>query len=81
MDKPLSELDAAVATQNAEAQRLYEEGRTKSRTIHADFQRKITATESPALAASLKIEGRQLIRYVDFFYDQAVQQILGGLDQ
>ena len=79
LDKPLSELDAAVAAQNAEAQRLYEEGRAKSRTIHADFQRKIAATESPANAAALKIESRQLIRYVDFPYDQTVQQVLDGM--
>ena len=73
-------LDEAVSRHNADARRLYEEGRTKSRAIHADFVRQIATAESAA-AAMLKLNSRKVTRYVDFPYDQAVQIILGGLDQ
>lgn len=77
----LSALDAAVLHQNADARRLYEEGRAKSKAIHATFERQIATAESAVTAATRKIESRQVNRYVDFPYDQAVQQVLDGLDQ
>ena len=77
----LAALDAAVARHTAEGQRLYEEGRSRSRAIHAEFQRRITAAESEALGAKLKVERRGMLHYVEFPYSQSVQQILGGLEQ
>ena len=76
-----SALDAAVAGQNADAQRLYEEGRAKSQAIHDDFERQIATAESASVAATLKMESHQATRYVEFPYDQTIQQILAGLDQ
>ncbi len=76
----LAALDAAAARHPVEAQRLYEEGRGKSRAIHAEFQRRITAAESEAQAAKLKVERRGMLHYVEFPYRQSVQQILAGLE-
>ncbi|MBU4270547.1 MAG: serine/threonine protein kinase [Planctomycetes bacterium] len=77
----LSALDAAVARAGAEAQRFYEQGRAKSREIHADFDKRIAAATSDADAAKLKIERRRIIHYVDFPYDRILRQILAGLDR
>ncbi len=76
----LGELDAAVARAGPDAQRFYEEGRAKSRAIHADFQRRIAAAAG-AEAAKLKIERRRIVHYVDFPYDQIIRRILAGLDR
>jgi serine/threonine-protein kinase len=75
----MAALDAAVARHHVDGQRLYEEGRAKSRAIHAEFERRITAAESEALAAKLKVERRGMLHYVEFPYNQSVQQVLGGL--
>jgi hypothetical protein len=77
----LSSLDVAVARQNADARRLYEEGRAKSRAVHVDFERQIATAESAAVAASLRIEGRTVTRYVEFPYDEIVQQVLDGMER
>lgn len=77
----LSTLDAAVARHNANAQRFYDEGRAKSRELHADFDHQIANAESEAAAAKLKVERRRVVRYVEFPYDQSVQEILSRLDR
>ena len=64
-----------------EGRRLYDEGRAKSRAIHAEFQRRIAAAESEALGAKLKVERRGMLHYAEFPYGQSVQQVLGGLEQ
>ncbi len=74
-------LDEAVARHNDDARRLYEEGRNKSRTIHADFKRQIEAANTASDSAKLKLYSRTLKRYTEFPYDQAAQKILAGLKQ
>lgn len=81
LDSSLSALDAAIASQNADAQRSYEDGRAKSRAVYAAFERQIATAESASATATLKMEGRQVTRYTDFPYSQAVEQILAGLEQ
>jgi serine/threonine-protein kinase len=77
----LATLDATVARCTIEGQRLYEGGRAKSRAIHAEFQQRIAAAESEALAARLKVERRGMLHYVEFPYSQSVQQVMDGLEQ
>jgi serine/threonine-protein kinase len=77
----LAALDAAVARHHVEGQRFYEEGQARSRAIHAEFERRISAAESEALAAKLKVERRGMLHYAEFPYNQSVQQVLGGLEQ
>jgi hypothetical protein len=77
----LAALDAAVARHAAEGQRLYEEGRARSRAIFAEFQQRITAAESEALAAKLKVERRGMLPYVEFPYSQSVREVVGELEQ
>jgi hypothetical protein len=81
MDKVFSALDAAVARRDAEAQRLYEEGRARSRAIDADLQRQIVSAEDRATASKLRVDRSQIIRYAEFPFDRSVRKILAGLAQ
>jgi len=75
-------LDAAIAGRGGDAQRLYDEGRAKAQEKVADFDQQISdAKADEAKAATLRIHRWQLPNYAQFPFDDAVQQILGGLDK
>ena len=77
----LSSLDAAIAAQGPEAKDYYERGRAKTAKILADFDQKIAAATDEAERARLKVERRQLPRYVEFPFDQTLREILAGIDK
>jgi TusA-related sulfurtransferase len=74
-----AKLDAAVASLGAEAAQSYDEGRATTRAVMADFDRRI-ADADEATAARLRIQRRLLMNYAGFPFDEAVQQILRGVE-
>jgi len=75
-------LDAAVAAHGSEAERLYEQGRARTRAKVLDFDKRIVgAVGDEATAGKYRIERRQLPHYATFPYDDASQSILAGLDR
>ena len=81
LDIALAALDAAIADHGEKSRQFYEAGRAKSLAVHRDFEKQIAAAASTSVSAKLKIERRQMARYVAFPYEQAVQQVLATLDQ
>jgi serine/threonine-protein kinase len=74
-----AKLDAAVAALGPEAAKTYEEGRTKTRDVMADFDRRIAEADE-ATAARLRIQRRLLMNYASFPFEEAVQQIVRGVE-
>jgi tRNA A-37 threonylcarbamoyl transferase component Bud32 len=77
----LKRLDDAVAAHGTTAVRFYEQGRAKTQSVMHDFDGKIAGAAIEATAKRLKVDRKQLTRYVDFPYDEIAQRILAGLDQ
>jgi hypothetical protein len=77
----LAALDAAVAKQGPEAQKLYAAGRSQviSKLTQLDQQLEAAAVEDERIR--LRIERRRAGHYTDFPYDEAVERILAGLDK
>ncbi len=73
-------LDAAVAEHGPRALEAYEQGRQRTRKRIAEFDEQIAKAASDAVAARLKVDRQLPSRYVEFPYQDAVQQILAGLD-
>jgi hypothetical protein len=76
----LNRLDAAVAAHPTQAAALYQQGREHARNIIADIDNRIE-TGDAAEQSRARIERRQLTRYVSFPYDEARDEILGGLGE
>jgi eukaryotic-like serine/threonine-protein kinase len=79
--KSLAALDAALAALGPLAKTSYEQGRAKTKTILDDFDQKIAASHDEADLARLKIERRQLPRYVEFPFERMLRDILAGIDK
>jgi serine/threonine-protein kinase len=77
----LEALDAAIAEHGADAQRCYQAGKAKSQAVMDGFDQKIRASEDTGERLRLGIERRQLPRYATFPFEDAKQDILGGLDR
>lgn len=77
----LVQLDAAVARHGLDARQAFEQGRTATRNVVLDFDRRITAAESDAENARLRVERRQLGHYASFPFDEEAARILAGLDK
>jgi tRNA A-37 threonylcarbamoyl transferase component Bud32 len=77
----LEKLDAAVDAIGAESRQLYEEGRKKTRTKIEEFDKGIANARDEATRARIRIERRQLPRYISFPFRQAVQTVLASMDQ
>jgi serine/threonine protein kinase len=79
--KSLAAIDAAIAARGPDAKADYERGRAKTREVLGDYDRKIESAKGDAERGLLKVERRQLSHYVDFPFDQALRDILAGLDK
>lgn len=79
-DDSLKRLDDAVAACGDEAERLYEQGRAKTRSTAREFDKQHDAAADEATRLKLRVDRRQLFHYVSFPFDQAAQGILAGLD-
>jgi hypothetical protein len=77
----LDALDAAVGRHGPDAQKSYEEGRVKTRSVRDQIQKQIAEADPGADATMLKTTSRNVDKYVLFPYKQAVQRILSGLDE
>jgi hypothetical protein len=78
----LAKLDAAVAAHGPEVEQRYLQGREETREVVKQFDQKTQAATDKADTARLGIERRLLASYlIDFPYEDAVRQIVGGLDQ
>jgi hypothetical protein len=79
-DSSIAQLDAAVVAHTAEAGQLYQQGRTETQQVAAEFDRGMAAGDD-ATKSRLRIERRQLTRFAPFPYSEAAKRILAGLDQ
>lgn len=77
----LGEVDAAMRQHTSEAVQLYSEGRSRTRAVVADFDRQLSEAATPAVAARLRVERRQLARYAELSFDQMLNRILAGMEQ
>jgi eukaryotic-like serine/threonine-protein kinase len=77
----LDALDAAVGQHGPDAQKSYEEGRAKTRNVRDQIQKQIAEAKAEADAVMLKATSHNVDKYVQFPDKQAVQRILGGLDE
>jgi len=73
-------LDAAVAEHGPQAVQAYQQGRERTRKRVAEFDEQIAKAPGTAVAARLRVERQLPDRYVEFPYQDIVQQILAGLD-
>jgi hypothetical protein len=81
LETALASLDTAIADHGEKSLQSYEAGRAKSRAVHREYEQQIEGATDRPLLAKLKIERRQMARYVAFPYEQASQQILAALNE
>ncbi len=77
----LAEADAAAGQHTSEALQLYTEGRSRARAVVVDFERQMGQAATPAAAARLRVERRQLARYAELSFDQMLDRILAGMEE
>jgi hypothetical protein len=77
-DSTLAALDEAAAKHGPELLQAYKDGRDKSTAVYRSFERQKNA--EGADVDRLTVEQRQLNRYAEFPYEQALTHILAGMD-
>ncbi|MBN1912053.1 MAG: serine/threonine protein kinase [Pirellulales bacterium] len=76
----LDRIDAAVAALGAEATSAYAKGRQKTMAVSKEFDQKIQTASSQSEAIRLGLDRYRPEKYLTFPFDQAIDQILNGLD-
>jgi hypothetical protein len=77
----LDRLDQAVKAHGPDAERYYEMGRAKTRSVASDFDKRSAGSENAAEVAKIKVERRRLVHYVSFPFDRKGQEVLSKLDE
>ncbi len=76
----LAQLDGVVAALGGELAQWYEQGRSLSRDVMHEFDRKMTESRDDATLSRLRVERRQIAHYAAFPFDSATRRILSGFD-
>lgn len=80
-EESLKKLDAAVAACGEEAVKAYQQGQEKTKSTAQDFDQRIGQATDEATKLKLGVDRRQLPNYVSFPFDDAVKQILAGMEK
>ncbi len=81
LSESLSALDAAIGTHGSQAADLYARGRKASEAVWADFNARTAESKDDAEISKLKVDRKQLTKYVDFPLDGYIRQVMQQIDQ
>jgi serine/threonine-protein kinase len=80
-EEVLADLDAAIAAHGAQAEKRYEQGRQRTQKKVAEFDQLAAQTRDEATLSKIKVERRQLSKYVEFPFDKLAEPVLAGMDE